>query len=316
MNSSQNFADVNTARDIAHNLHPNAQSIAMIEHSADNVVALVDTKCALRFPKNKNAYDRGLYERRILKQLEDIQIVTIPRVLGENINPPYVVTSYVAGRHVTPDKIRKFSEEQQQDFSKSVARFAYIMHTSFEIDKELPIREMLRLDEHKDNEPWPVYYKKVVRDGNFSTATQNGIAKRCYEDWAKISNVAPTVVVHDDLHTENMMFDNDNHLVGILDFGDTNVGTPEQELRQLYRISEDVMMAAVQEYQRLSGLQLDVDAIKIWAIMKELADYSKRLEANDTSHHSFKRASCNLNIWLPDGEWGKGYDLSGYEGFQ
>ncbi len=87
-------------------------------------------------------------------------------------------------------------------------------------------------------------------------------------------------------------------------------------MRQLYRISEEVMLAGVQEYQHLSGRQLNVEAIKFWAIMKELADYYRAFAAKNTSHYSFKRTSRNLNTWLPEGEWGKGYDLSDVEGYQ
>jgi hypothetical protein len=76
------------------------------------------------------------------------------------------------------------------------------------------------------------------------------------------------------------------------------------------------MMAGVEEYQRLSNRQLDIEAIKLWATMKELADYSKACAAQNTSHHSFIRASRNLNNWLPEGEWGNGYDLTKFEGYQ
>jgi hypothetical protein len=53
-----------------------------------------------------------------------------------------------------------------------------------------------------------------------------------------------------------------------------------------------------------------VDALKTWCIMKELADYYGRFTNKTTSHHAFKRACRNLNDWFPEGEWGKGYDLS------
>ena len=115
--------------------------------------------------------------------------------------------------------------------------------------------------------------------------------------------------MHDDLHTLNMMFE-DNRLIGILDFGDTNVGTPEQELRQLYCINDDVMFAAVSEYQKLSGQELNVEALKLWAIMQELAVFSKSFIASKTNHHTFKRVARNLNTWLNEGECGKGYDIS------
>jgi len=315
MNPTQNFADVDTAQKVAHKLYPNAQKITLIEHSADNIVALVDASYAVRFPKNKNAYIRGLYEKHILNQLDGVKTLTIPRILGEHANPPYLITSFVPGHHLSPATVRALPEEKQQDFAKLVAKFAYTMHTSLVLDEELVLRKELGLDELEAEEPWPIYFKRVICDSQFPTTVQDEIAKRCYADWVKICYVAPTVVVHDDLHTENMMF-NDDRLTGVLDFGDANVGTPEQELRQLYRINEEIMLTAVREYQYLSGHQLNVEAIRLWAIMKELADYSKALVAKDTRHHSFKRASRNLNTWLPKGEWGKGYDLSDVEGYQ
>lgn len=316
MDLPQNFADVDTARKIACDLYPNAQGITLVGHSHDNIVVLVDSSHAVRFPRDKNAYLRSLYENHILKQLQASKLsLVIPCILSEHTDPPYMITSFVSGKHISSATVRTFSNNERQAFSKSVAQFAYTMHSALVLDNEVAKRKELKLDELADNEPWPIYYKKVVNNGDFSTSTQNQIAKKCYSEWNKLCAVAPTVVVHDDLHTENMMF-RDNRLIGIVDFGDTNVGTPEQELRQLYRISENVMLAAVQEYEQLSGRHLNIEAIKLWAIMKELADYSKALAAKNTDHHSFKRASRNLNTWLPEGQWGKGYDLSGFAGHQ
>ena len=316
MNPTQIFADVATAHEIAHNLYPNAQSITMIEHSHENIVALVDSNCAVRFPRDKNAYLRGLYEKHILGKLNAPKSITIPSILEEHSNPPYVITSFLPGHHLSSATVRTLSKDQQQDFAKSVAQFAYKMHSTFKLSEEISLRKKLGLDELEDFEPWAAYFKKVIYDKTYPSAAQDSIAKKCYGDWSRICDVTPTVLVHDDLHTENMMFDDNNHLTGVLDFGDVNVGTPEQELRQLYRISEDVTMIAVREYEHLSGRQLNIEAIKLWCIMKELADYSKRLAAKDTNHHSFKRASRNLNTWLPKGKWGEGYDLSGMEGYQ
>lgn len=310
-----NFADSDTARKLAHRLYPNALNITMIEHSHDNIVALVDSHYAIHFPRDKSAYQRSLYEKHILSKLETVKTITIPRVLSEHANPHYVITSFVPGHHISSAAVRTLSKTEQQAFAKTVAQFAYTMHAAFTLNEEIHLRQELRLDELTDNEPWPIYYKKVIYDKTYPTATQDALAKKCYADWVRLCDVAPAVVVHDDLHTENMMFEN-NHLVGVLDFGDANVGTPEQELRQLYRITEEIMMTAVHEYQRLSGRQLNIEAIKIWAIMKELADYSKALGAKKTDHHSFKRAARNLDAWLPKGQWGKGYDLSGIEGYQ
>lgn len=309
MNLPQDFADVDIAREVTRSLYPHAENITMIEHSYDNTVALVDDQYAVRFPKNKYAYLRSLYEKHILEQLESTKTITIPRILGEHSDPPCLITSFVPGHHISAANVRTFSKIQQQDFAKQVAQFAYTMHSTFSLDEELPLRKELGLDELEDFEPWPIYFKKTVYDYAFQTPLQDKLAKNYYTEWIRLCDVAPTVVVHDDLHTQNMMF-KDNHLIGILDFGDTNVGTPEQELRQLYRINEEVTHSVIQEYQRLSGQELSVEALKLWAVMQELAVFSKMITGNKTSHHSFKRAARNLNTWLNEGEWGKGYDIS------
>lgn len=309
MKSTQDFADVDVAREITQNLYPNAKNITMIEHSYDNVVALVDDKYAVRFPKNEPAYLRSLYEKHILEQLAKANTITIPRILGQHDKPPCLVTSFVPGHHISAVNVRGFSEDEQHDFAKQVAQFAYTMHSNFSLDEEAPLRKELGLDDLEDFEPWPIYLRKTVNENNFESPLQNKIAKAHYAEWVTQCDVAPTVLVHDDLHTQNMMFES-NRLIGILDFGDTNVGTPEQDLRQLYRISEEVMVAAANEYQRLSGRELNTEAIKLWAILQELAVYSKSLTANKTGHHTFKRAARNLNEWLGEGDWGRGYDIS------
>jgi len=316
MNLPKKYVDVDTAREIAHNLYPNAKNVTMLEHNADNIVALVDMSYAVRFPRSEAAYLRGLHEKYILRRLEGSKTLPIPRILDEHTDPPYMITSFVPGHHVSPATVRTLSRAHQETFSKKVARFAYTMHTSFSLDEELPLRKELRLDEPDVEEPWSPYFKRVIYDCHLPNLVQDEIAKRCYEKWVALCDIAPTVVVHDDLHTENMMFNDDNQLVGVIDFGDAKPGTPEQELRQLYRISEEIMLAGVREYERLSDCRLNVEAVKIWAIMKELADYSNKLIAEDTTHRSFKRTSRNLNAWFPKGEWGKGYDLSGIEGYQ
>jgi hypothetical protein len=94
-----------------------------------------------------------------------------------------------------------------------------------------------------------------------------------------------------------------DELVGILDFGDINIGVPEQELRQLYRINDVVLDSAIKAYEEISGYKLNRDAIVTWAIAQELSVYSEMLEDKYTSSPSFLRAVDNLQKWLPEGDW-------------
>lgn len=130
------------------------------------------------------------------------------------------------------------------------------MHLAFDIEEELNLRQQLKLDELAE-EPWPMYFKTSVHDWKFPTAEQDSLAKKCYDLWTTRCNTDPTIIVHDDLEAENLFFEH-HELVAILDFGDTNIGTPEQELRQLYQISSEILQAAIEKYQSLAGEILDV----------------------------------------------------------
>lgn len=315
MQSGQAYADADTAKRIAHELYPNAQSITMVEHSYDNIVALVDSAYAIRFPRDENAGARSQYEKHVLQHLKNATDITIPKILGSHDKPAYLVTSFVPGCHISTGDIKEFSRALQREFAEKVAQFAHAMHSTLDLNDELRIRQELGLDELAE-EPWHVYFRKTIAEASFPTPRQDTIAKEYYAKWDAICNVSPLNVVHDDLHAENMLFDADNHLTGILDFGDTNVGTPEQDLRQLYRINEDVLIAAISMYEKLSGKKLDIESAKTWAITQELAVYSEQLANGKTGHRTFKRSCRNLNAWLGDEDWGKGFDISDTEGYQ
>lgn len=309
------FANKDTAEQIASEIYPSARSIRMIEHSYDNIVALVDSTYAVRFPRDENANARSQYEKHILQQLENVTTITIPTVITDHGNPPYLVTSFVPGHHVSTQAIRTLPIDLQREFARKVAQFAYAMHSTLVLEDELRIRQELNLDSLAE-EPWSIYFRKTISQATFPTLQQDATAKEYYARWNAICNISPQVVVHDDLHTENMFFDVNNRLIGILDFGDTNVGTPEQDLRQLYRINEDVLLTALHEYEDISGRSLNQEVAKTWAITQELAVYSEQLTHNNTEHRTFKRACRNLNAWLGEGDWGKGYDLSDVDGYQ
>jgi aminoglycoside phosphotransferase (APT) family kinase protein len=297
------FPDAKQAEVIAKATYPDAQNIRVVEHGYDNIVVLVDDLYALRFPRNEDAYARSQYEKQVLQHLETLETINVPRILGEHVHPPYLLTSFVAGEHLSPKDINNFPVTLQEELGKSVAEFAYSMHTAFSIEEARRIRKKLQLDSRAE-EPWDIYFERLLSGSNLLTPEQDIIAKKYYAKWKKI-DAQPLVVVHDDLHTENMLF-KDNRLCGVLDFGDTNIGTAEQDLRQLYRINETILNAAANRYAELSGRHLNVETIKLWAIMQELASYAERLLTKNTNHHAFARASGNLNMWLKTDIWGKG----------
>ncbi len=297
-----NFATQESAEHILRELYPHAQSIRFVEHGYDNLVGLVDDRFAVRFPRMHSAYLRSQYERLVLSDLASLESIAIPRVLGAGEDPPYLVTSFVRGEHITWREISGFPEVRQKKIGRDIARFAFAMHSLLSVQRAREYRGTWGLDAQAE-QPWDVHLDKYLNQHEFPTPDQDSLAKAYYHRWREQAYTTPTVVLHDDLHMENLLFEN-AELAGILDFGDTNIGRPEQELRQMYRINETVLEAAVAEYERLSGYKLNLEACKIWAIVQALATYAEMIAGHKTDHPGFARAVSDLQRWLPEGGWG------------
>lgn len=297
------FVDIDRARQIVQDLYPDAHRIEFIEHGYDNIVALVDSNFAVRFPRSNEAFIRSQYEKSILTKLDAINAVKIPKLLEEHDDPSYLVTSFVAGVHQSIEEINQFSTDELSAFGRVVGTFAHELHSSISVSDEQNFRANAELGDQFE-ESWGDYFTRVVAHGTFMSPEQTAIAEKYYQQWKNFEDGGNVqVVVHDDLHTHNMLFEG-KKLVGVLDFAGASIGTAEQELRQLYRINEQAMHAAIETYQELSGQKLDVEAIKTWAVMRELGAYSRRLGNGETDHPGFTRTCEYLNRWLPSGRWG------------
>lgn len=304
MSAAVKFVGIDEAKRLVADLYPDAKKVEYIDHGYDNIVALIDERYAVRFPRNEAALVRNRYEEAMLSKLDAIKAVYTPRFLKRHENPPYLVTTYIAGRHRDLGEIDAFTLDELRIFGQTVGTFAYELHSSLSVEAEQEFRQQAQLGEQFD-ETWEEYFRRVVRNGKYTTASQRSLAQHYCDQWEALQAAEQEkVVIHDDLHIANMLFE-EHRLVGILDFAEANIGTAEQEFRQLYRINLHVLEAAVATYSQLSGKELDTNAIKTWAIMQELGSYGRRLAAGQTDHPSFKRATDHLNQWLPDGNWGE-----------
>lgn len=297
----KSFANIDTATNIVKNIYPNAIDISFIEHGYDNLVALVDGKYAFKFPRNRYAYLRDEYEELVLRDLDSLTLLTIPKVLGKDKNPYYFITSFVPGDHLNTEQVRNLQVKKQQKVADKIAQFAFAMHSKLSVNKAMDHRRKLKLDTLKE-EPWIIYFENKLNKITFPNNEQNKLAKEYYTKWKALTYLTPEVVVHDDLHNENLMFEGTN-LVGIVDFGDTNIGHPEQEFRQMYRISEVMLDMVIQSYGELSHFKLNKEASILWAILQELAVYSEMLTNTEKNRPSYFRAAKNLQKWLPEGNW-------------
>jgi aminoglycoside 2''-phosphotransferase len=272
--------------------------IDYIEHGNDNFVVIVNKQLVFRFPRSEPKARRIAFETAILQKTKDrISVVQTPELVQVHMAPLYLVSKYVDGEHFTSDQIKALSEADQQVVGARIAEFIFQFNQAI---SGLEVRR-LRTESGVDSleEPWPTYFVRLFEGTQLPNDTLRPVVAQYYPLWKDYAlHEQNNYAIHDDLHLANLLFSG-NKLSGVVDFGDTNCGSIESELRWLYLMGETVVRAAVDRYQSLSGVQLNHDHIRVWAIMHELSTFTDRLAKQQTEVFPFKRAQQNLRNWIP-----------------
>ena len=292
---------INDVKDVIAKDFVNSLNVEYVERGNEHFVALIDKKYVARFPRNQKIAKNAYYVDNLLSRLKNSPLF-VPNTLYIKDNPLYFVSDYIDGNHLTANEIKALSINNKQDLAQKYATFAANIHSQYDVKQENAIQIKFGLEKNRQLS-WQDYFEKAVYKRTFPSRTQDIIAKEYYVKWQDNKGSVPLVLLHDDLHLENILFLN-NKLIGILDFGDVNIGYPEQEFRQLYKLGDDILIWALQSYNLLTGRKIELNNVKNWAIMQQLASYSERWFNNEMGHPAFERACEDLNTWLPEGQWG------------
>lgn len=276
--------------------------VTLINHGHTSVVAVVDRQAVFKFSRSPYAAIRNEFELFVLRELDAMKTCDIPLGLRRGPEPSWTALSFLAGEHMSYSQLRAMPASAKKGLGVSIGRFTHELHSSLDTAMVDAKRRELRLDE-LDEAPWPIHFERTVRGGPFATEQQHGIAMQTYGEWsAQMRKPSTEVVIHDDLHADNLLF-RDNALVGVLDFGEVTVGSPEQELRHTLWIGEDVARVAISTYEACSGTQINKELVRLWSVMQELAAFSEYSQKGQYDHPSYLRARSGLKHLLPEGDW-------------
>lgn len=278
--------DVDAALHVVHNLFPTLLNIEVVDQGQENLIIVVDQKYSVRFPRNSQIWQQGRAERNVLKKLAPLSVPT-PKLISISEKPAYIQTSYLHGRHLDANQVRVAPKSLQQQIGRELAEFAFTLHSNLPRGEIEPL--LVSPTWSYDN-----YLKRVLFDRQDPNPKIDALAKQYYHAWLRTEK-PKEIVIHDDLHTGNLLFDDNHHLVGVLDFGAVCLGTPEQELRQTYRLGDEVFESAALTYEQLSSRPFNREIAKLWTITQELASYCR--EDSDTVH---QRAFDNLRFWFSE----------------
>lgn len=278
---------------------PEVKEITYVEHGADNIIALVNEQYVFRFPRHEAAAKRLAYETALLQKIKGhISVVEIPELLQVHTRPLYVVAQYIPGEHMSGAQIQAFSEDEQAEIGRTIATFIMQLNQAISGLEVRNLRTQAVVDSL--DEPWPQYFERIFVKTPLPNDKLEPIVRQYYDTWKSyVASEQNTYAIHDDLHPSNLLFSG-SKLSGIVDFGDTNIGSIESELRWLYLMGDIVLRSAVDHYGQLTGAVLELDHVRVWAIMHELAAFTSRLSAQQTDSYPFKRAEANLRQWIPN----------------
>ena len=276
----------------------NVQEITFIEHGADNIVAVVERQYVFRFPRNNDSAKRLYFETALLQKLgTQIQVMDVPKLVQVHTQPFYTVSTFIPGDHLTGKEIVGLSQDEQADVGKQIATLSTQLNHAI---SGLEVRR-LRVEAGVEglDEPWDVYFNRIFVKDRLPNERLRPIINEQYALWKDlVRHEQRNYAIHDDLHPSNLLFVGPK-LSGVVDFGDTNAGSIEEEFRWLYSMGDIVLKSAIDHYNQVTGTQVAYDNVKQWAIMHELSTYTTRLARQDTESFPFKRSQDHLRTWIP-----------------
>lgn len=281
-------SDVDSALAVARSIYGSTVELRTINDGLENLIIVADEKELVRFPRSEQVWLASRAERYVLKALASRADAPIAKIIDTSEDPAYLQMTFLTGEHLSIKQIRSFPIQTLQKIGREVAEFAFELHSSIDVDDFRP---------HQTVHSWSYddYLKRVLYDRKDSNPKIDALAKHYYQAWLDKKD-AKKYVIHDDLHTGNLLFNDNLNLVGALDFGAVCIGSAEQDLRQAYRLGEEALETAASTYEKLSGEPFDRALAKLWVVTQELAAYCR--EEKGVVHD---RAAENLEFWFPGG---------------
>ena len=276
----------------------NAGDIKIISTGANNIVGLAGS-VVYRFPFTKDALSLQLYEVELYKRLNNKLNVPVPQLIRTYEEPACIAITRLDGDHISVDELAGLSTKDLHGVIRQLLQFNIALNEviSPEIVAEL---EKTYIANQLYDRLWLDYFSKHLEKARFPEQPWlEDLAHKQYAKWLDItsSSTLPRITIHEDLNDQNILFV-DHKVSGILDFEECTVGTIAQELRPLFRMGEQAVQIAIDEYSDLTGILIDLEEVKAWAVTQELGAYCRWFAKGDLSRPSFVRSQANLNRWL------------------
>ena len=214
--------------------------IKWIDKGQMNFIVIIDQSVVYKFPKSFKNLQLLKKENEIYKLLKSKVTLNIPTSLELNTKYEYLKLSFVKGQTPTEQQASRLAIEQKNSLAIKLALFI----------KELNSAELKPgFDKIFINDTNDFYYVEdwLGRIAKFCKEQPNDLSDKYLQLYKKFSNELPygfcvgDFIAHKDLHEDNMLFNKQNELVGIIDFAEVRYTSIYSELRTVIRFGVEVV---------------------------------------------------------------------------
>lgn len=222
-------------------------SVTLISTGWDNLVADVNGEWIFRFPRTETFRTTLEREQILLASLHNK--ITMPIPYYEYIGSRTMFVGYrkILGQPLFRDLYLSLSEEVRQQIAESLALFLHQLHHSVNIDDA----RMWGYENYHVSYNW-------IEDELLGTLPSPEI-ERIVIEALEYARANPTqsgdlVLIHNDLHGENLAFDPISQQVnGVFDFSDAVIGDYAVEFGKFFLIDQDLAIRTMEAYCKLNG---------------------------------------------------------------
>ena len=218
----------------------------ILTHGFDHVVIILDEKIIFRFPKAKEYKSEFENETQLLNYLKKKVKVGIPEYTYISKNKSLAGYKILSGRELTATRFRKLSVLEKEKLAKQIADFLTSLHTTtksiitkYNIHTENPRKEHSKFVRDTKKLVFPRLNKKEVQIiENYFSELKNAL-----------DHTFSNALLHNDLTSAHILWDNKKNQVNIIDFSDRAFGDPASDFAGLWEYGSKFVKNVYRLYQ-------------------------------------------------------------------
>ncbi|HUS26807.1 MAG TPA: aminoglycoside phosphotransferase family protein [Nevskiaceae bacterium] len=278
-----------------------------------------DRRLVVKVPRDTGGYTyakaAAQYEAQMVSEANDgpCPPLEIPKLIdcrgGSWLDPSYAVYSYVEGKALTSVEIQNFSDPELFAFGQKVGEFIFWLSGTIPLITCQNIIADIRPKVHRredmliEQKGW---WEEVIAKGYPTVARLGATVMGQYLKRKKTDQLRPNLTGHNDLRPGNILFeeyDEQQRARGIIDFGNTQPSTPENEMRHLELIGDEAVEGAVTAYEKLANRPIDRSLLRFHGLMQLSVMATYQAKYGDNALHDIRQTRGWLERLCPNEDW-------------